>query len=213
MSQQQLIDECVTLFAAGHETSANALTFAMLLLAHHPEVQARMNAEVDLVLSSPAVRATIDDLDRLPYTRTVLAESMRLYPPAWIQGRQATEDVVINGRQVRRGETVFVSQWLTHRDPRWWPHPEVFDPDRHDPLRPAPAADGSPRPRWAYFPFGAGSRSCVGESFAWAEAIVVLATLTRRWRFEPAPAAQPIRLEPGITLRPASAVSLIVRQR
>jgi len=213
MSEQQLIDECVTLFAAGHETTANALTFTLWLLALNPQIQARLSAEVDGVLPDAIVPPTVDDVDRLPYARMVLAESMRLYPPAWIQGREALEDVVIDGTRVRRGETVFISQWITHRDARWWPEPLQFDPDRFDPDHPAPAADGSPRPRWAYFPFGGGSRSCIGEAFAWTEAILVLAVLARRWRFDPVPDAAPIRLEPGITLRPGSAVKLRITER
>jgi cytochrome P450 len=211
MSEQQLIDECVTLFAAGHETTANALTYTLWLLAHHPQVQDRLMAEVRSVLADENVPATIDDVDRLPYTRMVVAESMRLYPPAWIQGREATEDVTIEGETVHRGQTVFISQWLTHRDPRWWPDPLQFDPQRFDPDKPPLAADGTARPRWAYFPFGGGSRSCIGEAFAWAELILVLATLSRRWRFEIGKDAEPIRLEPGITLRPGNAVTLVLR--
>ena len=212
MSEQQLIDECVTLFAAGHETTANALTFTLLLLAHHPEVQAKLAQEVTSVLGL-GISPTIDDVERLPYARMVLAESMRLYPPAWIQGREALEDLQIDGNLVHKGETVFVSQWLTHHDQRWWPEPERFDPMRFDPNTAPVGADGSPRPRWAYFPFGGGSRSCIGEAFAWSEAIIVLAILVQSWRLEPAPGAAPIRLEPGITLRPGSAVELRVHRR
>ena len=206
MDERQLIDECVTLFAAGHETTAGTLTFTLWLLAHHPAIQARLAAEVDGVLPSPDALPTIDDVDRLPYARQVVSESMRLFPPAWLQGRQALADTVVNGTPVRRGQVVMVSQWLTHRDPRWWPRPGVFDPDRF-------AADDPGRPRWAYFPFGGGSRVCVGEAFAWAEAIVVLATLARRWRFAPEPRTGPLRLEPGITLRPGERVGLVVHGR
>ena len=213
MSEQQLIDECVTLFAAGHETTANAMTFTLWLLAHHPPVQAKLVEEIDAVLPDAAATLSIDDVDRLPYTRCVIAEAMRLFPPAWIQGRQALEEVTIHGTPVQRGQVVFVSQWLTHRDERWWPKPEEFDPDRFDVTDPQLATDGSPRPRWAYLPFGGGSRSCVGEAFAWAEMILVLATLARRWRFTPAPDAKPVHLEPGITLRSGTAVSLVVNKR
>ena len=204
MGEQQLIDECVTLFAAGHETTAGTLTFTLWLLAHHPAAQDQLAAEV----APLGERLTIDDLDRLPYARQVVSESMRLFPPAWLQGRQARADVTVNGTPVRRGQVVMVSQWLTHRDARWWDRPAEFDPDRF-------ADDGGAgRPRWAYFPFGGGTRSCVGEAFAWAEAILVLATLVRRWRFEPDPVAvSPLRLEPGITLRPADPVGLVVRPR
>jgi cytochrome P450 len=213
MSEQQLIDECVTLFAAGHETTANALTFTLWLLALNPQVQRRLSAEVDAVLSDGKSPATVDDVDRLPYARMVLAESMRLYPPAWIQARETLEDVEIEGTKVRRGQTVFISQWVTHRDARWWPQPLQFDPERFNPKQPPTAADGTPRPRWAYFPFGGGSRSCIGEAFAWTEAILALAVLIRRWRFELPVDAPPIRLEPGITLRPGNAVKLHVSSR
>jgi cytochrome P450 len=209
LTERQLIDECVTLFAAGHETTANALTFTLWLLARHPDVAARLAAEVDAALG-PDRPPGIDDLDRLPYARAVLAESMRLYPPAWIQGRQAVEDCAVGGYRVPAGTVVFVSQWVTHRDPRWWPDPERFDPGRFLPGAAADADAG--RPKWAYFPFGGGSRQCVGEAFAWAEATLVLAVLARRWRVEPVDAG-PLTLDPGITLRPAAPVRVIPRRR
>jgi cytochrome P450 len=205
MTESQLVDECVTLFAAGHETTANALTFTLWLLARHPEVMGRLQAEVDGVVGCERL-PTIEDVDALPYTRAVVAESMRLYPPAWIQGRQATEDVEVGGRTLRRGEVVFVSQWVTHRDPRWWPDPERFDPARFSPEQQAS------RPRWAYFPFGGGSRVCVGEAFAWAEAVILTASIARRWDLAPADHA-PLSLEPGITLRPAGRVEVIPHRR
>jgi cytochrome P450 len=208
MSERQLIDECVTIFAAGHETTAGALTYTLWLLAKHPDVQTKLADEINRVLA-PGVAPTIDDVDRLVYSRQVVSESMRLFPPAWIQGRQALADTTVNGTPVRRGQVVFVSQWLTHRDPRWWPSPTAFDPGRFAP----DAADIESRPRWAYFPFGGGSRVCVGEAFAWAELILVLATLVRRWRFEPADSAVPLKLDPGITLRPKGKVELVVRER
>jgi cytochrome P450 len=210
MSETQLVDECVTLFAAGHETTANALTFALRLLSHHPEAAGRLRDEADRVLGDGADggrMATAGDLDALPYARMAIAEAMRLYPPAWIQGRQALEPCEVAGHAVPRGAVVFVSQWVNHRDPRWWPDPETFDPGRFDPQRPDPG-----RPRWAYFPFGGGSRSCVGEAFAWAEATIVLATVVRRWRLEPVEPG-PIPLEPGITLRPAREVRMVMRRR
>jgi cytochrome P450 len=211
MSERQLIDECVTLFAAGHETTANALTFTLLLLAHHPEIQLRLNAEVDQVITDPSVLPGIEEVDKLPYTRMVLSESMRLYPPAWIQGREAIEDTLIDGHPVKCGETVFVSQWLTHRDRRWWPNPKEFDPERFDDEK--IGADIRQRPRWAYFPFGGGSRSCIGEAFARAEMVLALATIIRQCHFSPAPKGRPVRLEPGITLRSADPVNLIIHRR
>ena len=209
MDERQLIDECVTLFTAGHETTAGTLTYTLWLLAHHPAVATQLAAEVDRVLPSPDALPTLDDVERLPYARQVISESMRLFPPAYIQVRHALADVTINGTPIRRGHTVMVSQWVTHRDRRWWDRPEAFDPDRFAPDAPG-AAD---RPRWAYFPFGGGSRVCVGEAFAWAEVVIVLATLARRWRFDPVAMPAPLRLEPGITLRPGESVPIVVRRR
>jgi cytochrome P450 len=205
MTERQLLDECVTLFAAGHETTASALTFTLWLLARHPDVMRRLQAEVDAVL--PDGRPPeIADVEALPYARAVVAEAMRLYPPAWIQGRQAKANVVVGDRTIRRGEVIFVSQWVTHRDARWWPNPERFDPERFAPER------REDRPRWAYFPFGGGSRACVGEAFAWAEAIIAVAQVARRWNLTPADPG-PLLLEPGITLRPAARVAVVPHRR
>ena len=132
MSEKQLLDECIILFAAGHETTANALTFTLWLLAQHPEVDAALQEELTRVMGSRTTPA-FADLDRLVYTRMVVAESMRLYPPAWIQGRQVAEPCTINGQALKKGEVVFVCQWVTHRDERWWPRSERFDPLRFSP--------------------------------------------------------------------------------
>ena len=204
MTERELVDECVTIFAAGHETTANGLTFALWLLARHPAVADRLAAEVSAVV--PADRAVaLDDLAALPYARQVVAESLRLYPPAWIVGRQAREPVEVAGRRFRRGEVIFLSQWAIHRDRRWWPDPDRFDPDRF-----AEGA-GEDRPRWAYFPFGGGGRLCVGESFAWAEMTLVLATVVRAWHLTAGD--EPMPLDPGITLRPGRPVALRVARR
>jgi cytochrome P450 len=204
MSDAQLRDEAITLFIAGHETTANALTFAWLLLARHPEARGRLEAEVDAVLGDRA--PTMDDMARLPWTRAVVAETMRLYPPAYIVGRRAVAPVTLRGTTFP-ADTIFVqSQWLVHRDPRWWPEPEAFRPERW--LDDAAAAA---RPKLAYFPFGAGTRICVGEQFAWMEAMVCLAVLARRWRVE-VPGADP-GLEPIITLRPKGGLAGVVRRR
>ena len=206
MTDKQLRDECMTLFTAGHETTANALTFTWHLLAHHPDVQARLHAEIDGVLGDRF--PTREDVDRLPYARQVVAESMRLYPPAWGIGRQAAEAVEIGGYTVPEGGVVLISQWVVHRDGRWWPDPERFDPDRW-----ANGIGGSAeRPKWSYFPFGGGSRSCIGEAFAWMEAVLVLATIAREWRVEAAGARHP-ELQPTITLRPKGALNVRVRRR
>ena len=193
MSDQQLRDEAITLFIAGHETTANALTWTWLLLARTPDAERALHEEVDRVLGDRL--PTIDDLAQLPFTRAIIAESMRLFPPAYIIGRRSTEPYHIREYEFAP-RTLFLSpQFIVHRDPRWWP-----DPDRFMPRRWLDAAATAARPKMAYFPFGAGTRICVGEQFAWMEAILVLATLARRWRVcvdGPDP-----ELEPIITLRP-----------
>ena len=221
MTDLQLRDEALTLFLAGHETTANALAWTWHLLALNPDAEARLHAELDILGDSPPRLWThradeaqpglrtgggpggarpreggcVDDLPRLPFTRAVLAESMRLYPPAWAIGRQPLEEFSAGGYRVRAGTVVLMSPWVTQRDPRWWPEPERFDPDRWTPENEARL------PRYAYFPFGGGPRKCIGEGFAWTEGILVLATLARRWRLRHASGAE-VGRQPLITLRP-----------
>lgn len=202
MSDEQLRDECMTLFLAGHETTANLLTWTFHLLSRHPEVERRLHAEVDALEGTPAAR----DLARLPYARQVLAEAMRLYPPAWILGRRATDRYEFREWAVPPRTIVLFSQYLVHRDPRWWPAPERFDPDRWLPGR------EETRPKFAYFPFGAGTRICIGEQFAWMEGVLVLATIARRWRLEAVPGHEP-ELQPILTLRPKGGMPMVVRER
>jgi cytochrome P450 len=193
MTDRQLRDEALTLFLAGHETTANALAWTWHLLALHADAESRLHAELDAALAGRL--PTADDLTRLPYTRAVLAESMRLYPPAWTIGREPLDEFEAGGYRIRAGTVVLVSPWITHRDPRWWPEPERFDPGRWTPEREAE------QPRFAYFPFGGGPRKCIGEGFAWTEGILVLATLAQRWRFRHAPGTE-VGRQPLITLRP-----------
>lgn len=190
MSDEQLRDELLTLFIAGHETTANALSWTWLLLARHADVRAQLDAELDAVLGDRL--ATADDVPRLPFTRAIVAESMRLYPPAYIIGRRSLVPYRVRDWELPAGTIFVASQHLTHRDARWWPEPHRF--------RPARWLEPDERPRFAYFPFGGGTRLCVGESFAWSEAVVLLAALAQRWRVDvavPDPAPEPI-----ITLRP-----------
>lgn len=193
MSDRQLRDEALTLFLAGHETTANALSWTWHLLALHPDAEAALHAEVDAVLAGRAPR--VDDLPRLPFTRAVLAESMRLRPPAWTMGREPLEAFEAGGYRIRAGSVVLLSPWLVHHDPRWWADPERFDPARWSAEREAE------QPRFAYFPFGGGPRKCIGEGFAWTESILVLATLAQRWTLRHAPGAT-VGMQPLITLRP-----------
>jgi cytochrome P450 len=204
MTDKQLRDEVFTLFTAGHETTANALTFTWYLLGSHPDVAGRLHEEVDRVLAGRPPAAA--DVDKLPYTRAVLSEAMRLYPPAWIVTRQAKHDVEIAGQRVPAGGVVMMSQWVTHHDPRWWPEPNAFNPDRW-------LAEPQPdRPRYAYFPFGGGSRSCIGEFFARMEATLIIAAVARGWRMELVEAEEPA-LQPTITLRPRNPLRMVVRKR
>ncbi len=193
MSDRQVRDEAMTLFLAGHETTAQALTFTFWLLGHHPEVEGRLHAELDSVLDGRAPRA--EDYGKLVYTRQVLWESMRIYPPAWIIGRRALVDLELGGHRVPAGALVLASPFVSHRDPRFFPDPERFDPDRFA------ASASADRPRYAYYPFGGGSRVCIGEGFAAMEGTLVLASLARRFRLRPVP-GQTLELEPLVTLRP-----------
>lgn len=204
MDDRQVRDEALTLLLAGHETTANALTWTWYLLSQYPEVQTRLQAEVDRVLGGRL--PTADDVAALAYTRMVLAEAMRLYPPAWIMGREAREDVEIGGYRIPAGSTVLVSQWVIHRDPRYYPEPERFDPMRWT----AEAQAG--RPRYAYFPFGGGSRICIGEHFAWLEGILILATVARHWQLEMA-SPRPPQPQATITLRPRHGLPMVLRRR
>jgi len=193
MSSKELRDEVLTIFLAGYETVANALAWTWLLLGQNPEAEAKLHAELDAALADRL--PTLEDLPRLPYTEMVVAESMRLYPPAWAMGRMSTAEVEIGPYKLPKGTFVFFSQYLVHRDPKYFPDPQQFRPERF-----TPEAKAS-RPKFAYFPFGGGGRQCIGESFAWMEAILVLATIAQKWRLNVVP-NQKIALQPKITLRP-----------
>lgn len=203
MSDAQLRDEAMTIFLAGHETTANALTWTWHLLSQNPEVEARLHEELDRVLGERA--PGVSDLPRLRYTEMVLSEAMRLYPPAWIVGRRAVVDHELGGYRIPAGSILLLSQWITHRDPRFFP-----DPLRFDPMRFTPEANAA-RPKFAYFPFGGGPRVCIGEGFAWMEGVLLLATIARRWRFSRADSAvTPAAL---ITLRPKGGLPMRIDRR
>jgi cytochrome P450 len=203
MDDRQLRDEAMTLFLAGHETTANALAWTWYLLAQNPAVLTALHRELDTVLGDrlPAP----DDYARLPYTEMVVAESMRLFPPAWAVSRLAVEEAMIGDWLLPRGAVVVAAQAVTHRDPRWWP-----EPDRFDPLRFTPEAKAS-RPKLAYFPFGAGPRVCIGEGFAWMEAVLIVATLAQRWRLELV--SRDVRPQASITLRPKGGIRMRLTRR
>ncbi len=203
MTDEQVRDEAMTLFLAGHETTAVALTWTLALLAQHPAAEEKLHAEVDALGRR---RLGFDDLAALPYTRQVISEGMRLFPPAWSVGRQAVRATRLGNYEIPKGWLVGICQWHLHRDPTLWPEPERFDPERF-----APEAQKA-RPKFAYLPFSVGRRGCIGEQFAWAEAVLVLATLAQRWRFRLIEDALP-PTDPGITLRPARAVWMRVFER
>jgi cytochrome P450 len=193
MTDEQLRDEIITIFLAGYETVANALTWTWLLLSQNPEVAQRFYDEVARVLNGRL--PTLDDLPQLRYTEMVFAESMRLYPPAWAMGRQSTAPIGLGPYRFPPRTYFFFSQYVTQRDPAYFPDPLRFDPERFTPE--AKAA----RPRFAYFPFGGGARQCIGESFAWMEGVLILATIAQQWRLSLLPDQQ-IDVQPKITLRP-----------
>jgi len=194
MSDQQLRDECITLFLAGHETTSIALANTLYLLSNHPEIEARVHQEAADLLADH--RATSDDYDSLEYTGRVIKESMRLYPPVYTIGRQLLEDFELGGYTFTKGDTLLFVQWVTHRSEQCFPDPLRFDPDRWLPER------AKSIHKYAYFPFGGGPRICIGNHFAMMEAVLVLATLIREYRFELLP-GQALELQPAVTLRAA----------
>jgi cytochrome P450 len=204
MSDTQLRDEVLTLLFAGHETTALALTWAWYLLAQHPDVERRLHGELHRVLSGRLPRA--DDLPTLPYARMVLAETLRLYPPAWNVARRALEPVVLGGYEVPARALVMLSPYVTQHDPRFFPDPFRFDPERW-----TPEAEAA-RPRFSYFPFGGGPRQCMGESFAWTEATLLLATIAQAWRLRLVP-GHPVALKTTVTLRPKHGVRMVLEKR
>jgi cytochrome P450 len=193
MSDRQLRDECMTLFLAGHETTALNLSWTWLLLSQHPHAEAKLVRELDEVLGDRP--ATFADVPNLSYAAHVIAESLRLYPPAWSMGREAREDVELGGYRVRRGQQVWFCPWAIQRDPRWFDRPDDFWPERWE------GDFAKTLHRYAYFPFGGGPRFCIGQAFAQMEAVLLLATLARAFRVEilPKPRAVP---ETSVTLRP-----------
>ena len=230
MTDEQVRDEALTLFLAGHETTANALTWTWYLLSQNPAEEAKFHAELDRVLNTggtggcvepsdsrggtlvdtpvSALRVpTMDDLPNLKYTEAVLAESMRLYPPAWAIGRNVVEAHEFNGFEAAPGTLVLSSPFVMHRDARFWDAPPAFVPERWEAQSVKEAGQKN-----IYFPFGGGVRQCIGESFAWAEGILLLATIARKWKLELVP-GQRIEPKPMITLRPKYGVKMTIAAR
>jgi cytochrome P450 len=204
MTDVQLRDEAMTLFVAGHETTANALTWTWYLLSQHPEVEATLHQEIDAALAGKLPAA--DDFRRLRYTEMVFAEAMRLYPPAWTLGRRALNDYQVNGHTIPAGSILLMSPWVMHHDPRYYPDPFRFEPERWT------SEAREARPKFAYFPFGGGPRVCIGESFAWMEGVLLIATLAQQWKMRLA-SEQRVEPQPKVTLRPRHGIRMVLSRR
>jgi cytochrome P450 len=204
LSDEEIRDEVMTLILAGHETTANALTWTWYLLSTAPASAAAMRSEVDAVLGDRSPGA--DDLASLPYVTKVVTEAMRLYPPAWLVGRRALEACEVGGYTVPRGAMVFMSQWTMHHDERYYADAGRFEPERWS------AAFRASLPRYAYFPFGGGSRHCIGESFAWMELTLLVAWVARRWDLRLVPGHRVVP-HPLITLRSKHGMQMTLHRR
>lgn len=203
MSDQQLRDEVMTLFLAGHETTALSLSWSWYLLALHPEAENKFHAELDEVLGGRT--PSVADMPKLKYTEMIAKEAMRLYPPAYAVGREAIEDTEIGGFRVPRKTQLFAFQWVTHRDARYFDDPAAFKPERW--------ANGANEelPKYAYFPFGGGPRQCIGNYFAMMEIVLLLATIGQRFRFELT--GEKVEVLPVLSLRPKSGIKVVVERR
>ncbi|HEY0730417.1 MAG TPA: cytochrome P450, partial [Pyrinomonadaceae bacterium] len=204
MSDQQLRDEVMTLFLAGHETTALALSWSWYLLAKHPEAERKFHEELDEVLDGRL--PDVSDMARLKYTEMIAKEAMRLYPPAYAVGREAVEDTELGGYAVPRGTQLFAFQWVTHRDPRFFERPDAFEPERW-------ASEAVEKmPKYAYFPFGGGPRQCIGNYFAMMEIVLLLATIGQRFRFSLDERHQ-VEVLPVLSLRPKSGIKVKLSHR
>lgn len=204
MSDIELRDEAMTIFLAGHETTANALTWTWYLLSQHPEIERQLHEVVDNVLQGNP--PTLADVPKLNFVEMVFAESLRIYPPVWIVGRRAIEDCEIGGFPVPADAIVLLSQYVTQHDERFFPEPEKFDPQRW-----TQEAELS-RPKYSYFPFSSGSRQCLGEAFAWMEGVIALSVISQRWQLKLAPNHR-VELQPQLTLRTKYGMKMIPVRR
>jgi cytochrome P450 len=204
MTDRQLRDEAMTLFMAGHETTANTLAWTWMLLSQNPEAEATLHAELEATLAGR--NPTLADLPRLVFADHVITEALRVYPTVWLLGREAVEPCTIGGETVPVGLTLWMSQWVIHRDGRFFDDPESFRPDRW--------ANGLARRihRYAYFPFGGGPRICIGNSFAQMEAVLLLATIAQRYQVRLVPGTV-VRPFPTMTLRPNGGVKVVLARR
>jgi len=211
MTDSQLRDEVMTIFLAGHETTANALTWTLYLLSKNPRVESKLYEELCSILGNNSNNGkdripTIEDIPKLEYTEKVFRESMRLYPPAWTIGRQVISDYRVDKYIIPAGSIILMSQYVMHRNPRYFSDPDSFNPDRWS------KEMKSNLPRFSYFPFGGGIRGCVGEPFAWIEGILVIATICHRWKMHHDPEHK-VGLKPLITLRPKYGMRMRLERR
>jgi cytochrome P450 len=203
MTDKQIRDECMTLFIAGHETTANALAWSFYLLAKNPDWCAKARNEISQVTGGRAIQAA--DYPQLKLLQNIFAETLRLYPPAWTISREALVDTAIGGYEIKAGTTVVMSQWVMHRHPHYWEKPTVFDPDRFLTER------AEQRKKFSYFPFGGGSRQCIGDQFAWMEGVLVLGVFLQRFEPQLISPDYVAEIHPMITLRPKGGMPLILR--
>jgi cytochrome P450 len=203
MNDAQLRDEVMTLFLAGHETTALALSWSWYLLASNPEAEKKFHAELDEVLSGRT--PDVSDLSKLKYTEMIAKEAMRLYPPAFAIGREAIEETELGGFDVPKGTQVFAFPWVTHRDPRFFDDPQAFQPERW--------SNGASEqlPKYAYFPFGGGPRQCIGNYFAMMEIVLMLATIGQQFKFSLTD--EKVELLPVLSLRPKTGIKVVVEKR
>jgi cytochrome P450 len=204
LTDTQVRDEAMTLFLAGQESTSNSLVWTWYLISRHPDIEKRLHDELNSQLRGRL--PDVEDLIKLPYTRKVFSESLRLYPPAWTVVRRAIEDYQADGYVVPGGADIYMSQYVVHHDPRFFPDPFRFDPERWNEDR------CSSLPQFAYFPFGGGPRRCIGESFAWMEGMMLIATIASKWKMHLVP-GQTIVPKPLITIRPKYGMKMIMERR
>jgi len=204
MTDKQVRDEAITLFLAGHETTAILLTWMWYALSQHPDVEQKLHAELDQVLAGRL--PTYDDMAKLPYTRQVVSETLRLYPPAYAIGRMAAEDVEIGGYPIPKNDIILICPLLMHRDARFYESPETWNPDRWTP------AFQEHLHKFAFIPFGGGPRICIGESFAWMEAMIIMGVLCQKWRASHVDSHE-VGFDPKITLRPTGGMPMVLHGR